>query len=223
MPASPSLDLDTFLVAVYCVVDDLYRAELAGTKPTRPGHRPELSDSEVLTLALLAQWQQGRSERAFLRYAQHHWRHYFPRLLSQSAFNRRTRDLGGVLARLGPLVSQHTARVLGLPVSYEVMDSLPVPLVRLLGVVNSLGLVSGFVVGPASTADYWLAEAVFRWRLDPQAPRPTPAELDQILGPSHKAGGRQGPSGPLGPRWGAGRLGPGPMLADLGFRGTGWQ
>lgn len=253
MLSYPSLDLDTFLVAVYCVVDDLYRAELAGAKPTRPGHRPELSDSEVLTLVLLAQWQQGRSERAFLRYAQHHWRAYFPRLLSQSAFNRRARDLAGVLARLGPLVSQHAARVLGLPPTYEIMDSLPIPLmrrcrgerhrlfgpeadigqggsdkdwfygVRLLGIVNSLGLVSGFVVGPASTAEWWLAEVVFRWRLDPWAPYPTPAELNQIVGPSHQAGGRKGPTGPLRPRWGAGNLGPGPVIADLGFRGAGWQ
>ena len=253
MLSYPALDLDTCLVAVYCVVDDLYRAELESAKPSRPGHRPELSDSEVLTLARLAQWQQGRSERAFLRYAQHHWRAYFPRLLSQSAFNRRARDLGGVLARLGPLVSQHFARALGLPVRYAVMDSLPIPLmrrcrgerhrlfgpeadigqggsdqdglygVRWLGVVNSLGLLSGFVVGPASTAEWWLAEAVFRWRLDPQAPPPTRAEIDHLLGPSHKAGGRKGPTGPLGPRWGAGRLGPGPVIADLGFRGLGWQ
>ena len=253
MLSYPALDLDTCLVAVYCVVDDLYRAGLESAKPSRPGHRPELSDSEVLTLARLAQWQQGRSERAFLRYAQHHWRAYFPRLLSQSAFNRRARDLGGVLARLGPLVSQHFARALGLPVRYAVMDSLPIPLmrrcrgerhrlfgpqadigqggrdqdgfygVRLLGVVNSLGLLSGFVVGPASTAAWWLAEAVFGWRLDPQAPPPTRAEIDHLLGPSHKAGGRKGPTGPLGPRWGAGRLGPGPVIADLGFRGLSWQ
>jgi len=231
MPSYPALDLDTFLVAVYCVVDDLYQAQLAGAKPVRPGHRPDLSDSEVLTLALLAQWQQGRSERAFLRYAQHHWRTYFPRLLSQSAFNRRARDLGGVLARLGPLVSQHTARVLGLPLTYEVMDSLPIPLmrrcrgerhrlfgpeadigqggsdkdwfygVRLLGVVNSLGLLSGFVVGPASTAEQCLAEAVFRWRLGrrlraPRLPNSTRSS-DRVTRPAG-ARGRAGPLVPAG-------------------------
>src|SRR5688572_30609540 len=96
------LDLDTFLTAVYCVVDDLYRSEFARAKPARPGPRPRLSDGEVLTLAVLAQWQRGRSERAFLRYAGRHWRSDFPRLLSQSAFNRRARDLAGVLCALGP-------------------------------------------------------------------------------------------------------------------------
>ena len=95
------LDLDTFLTTVYVMVDELYTQTYAPQKPSRRGHRPELADSEVLTLALLAQWHRGRSEAAFLRYAARHWRGYFPRLLSPSAFNRRARDLSGVLSALG--------------------------------------------------------------------------------------------------------------------------
>lgn len=60
------IDLDTFLVTVYCYVDDWYREQVAPQKPARPGHQPDLSDSEVLTLAVLAQWQEHTSERAFL-------------------------------------------------------------------------------------------------------------------------------------------------------------
>ena len=44
-------------------VDDLSRAEFAPAKPVRPGPKPRLSDGEVLTLVVLAQWQRGRSER----------------------------------------------------------------------------------------------------------------------------------------------------------------
>lgn len=76
------LDLPTFLSTLYTLVDDLYKTHLAPHKPVRPGPAPQLSDSEVLTLALLAQWQQDRSERAFLRLVAHQWRAYFPRLLS---------------------------------------------------------------------------------------------------------------------------------------------
>src|SRR5207248_2431382 len=91
------LDLDTFLVTVYCVIDDLYQETFAAHKPVRPGAEPEMSDSEVLTVVVLTQWQQSRSESAFLGYVRHHWRAYFPRVLSQSAFNRRARDLMRVL------------------------------------------------------------------------------------------------------------------------------
>src|SRR5437763_1868771 len=96
------LDADTFLVAVYCVIDDLYHETFAAHKPVRPGVEPEMRDSEVLTVVVLTQWQQSRSDSAFLGYVRQHWRAYFPRVLSQSAFNRRARDLLGVLCALGP-------------------------------------------------------------------------------------------------------------------------
>src|SRR5205823_4066701 len=112
-------------------VDDLYWEHFASNKPVRPGRRPELSDSEVLTLAVLAQWRHDRSERAFLVYARNHLRPYFPRLLDQSAFNRRVRDLMGCLCALGPAIRQRVAAALGLPPpTYEVLDGVPVPLMR---------------------------------------------------------------------------------------------
>src|SRR5438105_10893486 len=123
------LDADTVLTAVYCVVDDLYRAEFAEDKPVRRGPKPRLSDSEVLTLAVLAQWQPDRSERAFVRHAVRHWRSSFPGLLTQSAFNRRVRDLWGVLCQLGPTISQKVADALGQS-AYEVLDGVAVPLAR---------------------------------------------------------------------------------------------
>ncbi|MBI2886631.1 MAG: hypothetical protein HYY02_05435 [Chloroflexi bacterium] len=243
------MDLDTFLVEVYCIVDDVYRTQFAPLKPLvgRPG---TLSDSEVLTLALLAQWQQWGSERAFLRYAQHHWRSYFPRFISQSAFNRRVRGLVGVLCRLLPAIAGVVRTLLGAP-AYEVLDSVPVPLMRrcrgekhrlfgpeaaigyggsdkdwyygvsLLTVVDAHGLITGFVAGPANTEARWLAETLFRWRRDPTSPAPTADELAPVLPVPHRQP-RQGPTGPLGPRGGAGA--PGQVyLGDRGFRGAGWQ
>jgi hypothetical protein len=51
---------------------------------TSPRPRPALlSDPEVLTLAVLAQWPRFRSERDFWRFAWAHLRPYFPMLCSQ--------------------------------------------------------------------------------------------------------------------------------------------
>jgi hypothetical protein len=202
-----TLDLDTFLTVVYCTVDTLYQAHFAATKPLRPGNAPELSDSEVLTLALLAQWHPSRSERAVGRYAAKHWRAYFPRLLDQSAFNRRVRDLQGVLAALGPCVAVDVAHALQLRVPYQVLDGIPVPVmarwrgnrhrcfanevgigcggsdhewyygVQLLALVTPHGLISGWTLGPAATEERWVADALLRWRAAPQAAAPTLAEL----------------------------------------------
>lgn len=131
MTTTQHLDPATLLVALYCTVDDLYQQHFAGRKPVRPGRRPELSDSEVLTLVLLAQWRQDRSERAFLDYARAHLWPYFPRLLSQSAFNRRARDLMGVLCALSPAIRLRALAALGLQLpTHEVVDAVPVPLMR---------------------------------------------------------------------------------------------
>jgi hypothetical protein len=213
------LDLDTFLVTFYCAVDDLYCEKFAPLKPVRPGREPALSDSEVITLALLAQWHPQRSEGQFLRYVRQQWRSYFPRLLDQSAFNRRARDLMGVIARLGPAIAAKAQTDLGITGGWEVLDGLPIPLmrlcrgtrhrlfaneagvgrggsdrewyygVRLVGSVNAAGFITGATVGPANTQERWLSEALLRWRHDPRNGPPRTAEMLPLLGPSHQPGG----------------------------------
>jgi len=242
-----TVDLDTFLVALYTIVDELYQQHAAARRPVRRGRRPVLADSEVLTLVVCAQWH-GRSERGFLRFVGRYWGSYFPRLLDQSAFNRRARDLAGVLTQLVPLVAAELGAALA---RYQVLDGVAMPLARrtrgirhrlfaneagigrggadkdwyfgckvLLSCTPS-GAVTGFVVGPADTEERWLAEAWACWRADPTA-RPWDGDAHG-LPPSHKRSGRhRGPTGPIWPRDGAGEPAVGPTLADTGFRGAHW-
>src|SRR5581483_5519323 len=112
------LNFDTFVTAVYTVLDDLYRAHLARLRQEQPGRPPRVSDSEVLTLLVLAQWQ-GLSERQLLRRARAAWRGYFPVLLTQSAFNRRARALSSVLSWLVPQLAQELGAA---QAPYEVLD-----------------------------------------------------------------------------------------------------
>jgi hypothetical protein len=247
-------DVDTFLVTVYCLIDDLYRQHAGPVRASLPGRPGELSDSEVLTLSVLCQWQTSGSERQFVAWAATHWRSYFPRLVSQSAFNRRARQLYGVLAQLGTWVRTTVEHQVGLVSVYEVIDGVPVPLMRrcrghrrrcfgveadfgyggsdqeqyygvkVLAAVDAVGFITGWVVGPASTEEHWLAEALFRWRGEPDAPPPCADDLAAALGPSHRLGGtRRGPSGPLRGRWSAGQVCADPTLADQGFRGARWR
>jgi hypothetical protein len=251
-----TIDLDTFLTTVYCIVADMYQEHFAVLKPRRPGKRPELSDEEVLTLVILAQWQSERSERAFGRYVAKHWRSYFPRLLSQSQFNRRARDLSGVLCALGPRIGMALSEALGAP-AYEVLDGVPVPLMRrcrgnrhrcfaeeadmgwggsdrdfyygveLLTAVNAHGVITGFVFAPASTEEHWLAEALLRWRIWPQATAPRLDDLADVLPKMKPLNGkprtRRGPNGPFSPATGVGHATAQAYVTDLGFAGAIWQ
>lgn len=241
------VDLDTFLVALYTIMDELYQRHVAPQKPVRRGRRPVMADSEVLTLVVCAQWH-GRSERQFLRFVQRYWGSYFPRLLDQSAFNRRSRDLTGALTQLVPLVAADLGAALA---RHQVMDGVAMPLARRTrGIQHRVfgheagigkggadkdwyfgckvllsctpeGAITGFVVGPADTEERWLADAWACWRDDPSA-RPWDGD-HHGLPPSHKKGGRhRGPTGPIWPRDGAGIPTWAPTIADKGFRGEHW-
>jgi hypothetical protein len=89
------MDLDSFLISLYVHIDDWWRANRRqeGPRHRGPGRPALLSDSEVLTLAILAQWPRFRSERDFWRFASLHLRPYFPNLCSQSQLNRHIRAL----------------------------------------------------------------------------------------------------------------------------------
>ncbi len=65
------MDLDPLLVALYVLVDDWLKENRNSAKRD-PGRPALLSDGEVLTLAILAQWPRFRSERDFFRFAHVH-------------------------------------------------------------------------------------------------------------------------------------------------------
>lgn len=83
------LDLDTFLTALYVMVDDFCKTYLS--PEVRPGPEASLSRSEIVTLAVLGQWGRFASERDFYRFAGERLREAFPTLPARSQFNRLVR------------------------------------------------------------------------------------------------------------------------------------
>jgi len=113
------MDLDSFLVSLYVLVDEWWKLNHA-SEPPKIGRPALLSDPEVLTLAIFAQWPRFRSERDFWRFAWAHLRSYFPKLCSQSQFNRRIRALAPELRAL----QRSFARELAEPsAAYHVLDT----------------------------------------------------------------------------------------------------
>src|SRR5262244_2271361 len=104
-------DVDTDFAILYVTVDDFIKCQPAPVP--QPGPAAALTQSEVISLALLSHWGQFESERAFYRYAQRHLRPAFPRLPARSQFNRLLRrDHDAIVAfalALGQQVSQPSA------------------------------------------------------------------------------------------------------------------
>lgn len=119
-------DLCTY---VYVIVDELYWP-LAAPADQRPGPRAAFTDSEVITLTLVAELLELDAETRFLAYVQRNHRTLFPLLPERSRYNRRRRQLievtnrirGGIMARLWRVLEAEGQDLC-------VIDSLPVPVV----------------------------------------------------------------------------------------------
>jgi len=95
-----TMPVETFLTALYPYVDDWYQTEGARLLAGKVGKKPEFADSGVLTLSLAQHGCGFSKEAAWLRFVRQNYLPLFPRLLSQSEFNRRARDFCWLLNRL---------------------------------------------------------------------------------------------------------------------------
>jgi hypothetical protein len=187
------MDLDTFLTTLYVIIDDWYKRELQEQMVRHAGAELQMSDSEVLTVAIASQWRVGvawQSERGAVRFMQRHGRGWFPKMLKHSQFNKRVRELWAVFVRL----QQVLAALLGGEALYEVVDCTELPHCslaqaasskqhwlsgqlgrggnnggwfygeQLLVSVTANGVVTGWLVGLAAIDDRWLLEAFLSTR-----------------------------------------------------------
>jgi hypothetical protein len=183
------VDVDTFLTALYVMVDDFCQSR----QPKRqPGPEPSLSESEVPTLAIFARWSRFASERDFYRYASGRLREAFPTLPDRSQFNRSVRSCTELIEEM----ALHLVEVLEVrECPYEALDSSAMPVrdakrrgagwlagradvgwskslgwyegFRLLAAVDPRGVITGFCFSAASSADQQVAETFFAVRASP--------------------------------------------------------
>ena len=102
-------DLDTLATALYVKVDDslAHDRRLALPQP-KACFSNKLSDSELITLAVMQALLGFTSETRWLRYAREHVRHLFPYLPRQSGYNKRLRRASPQLLRFIRLLATDT-------------------------------------------------------------------------------------------------------------------
>jgi hypothetical protein len=111
-------DLDTLLVALYVLADDLL------PKRSGPGRKPRISDCEVIALAVAQVFLDCPSERRFLRLAHGRLGHWFPYLPKQAGYNKRVRALAPQVCLLINLVARNSPSFCD---RLRLLDSTPVP------------------------------------------------------------------------------------------------
>jgi len=103
-------DLDALATALYVRTDDLLK-ESPHRAPCRPavGIGPQISDAELVTLAVMQALLGFTSEARWLRHARTHLRDMFPRLPQQPGYNKRMRALAATMAWLIAVLARDTS------------------------------------------------------------------------------------------------------------------
>ncbi|MET9183619.1 IS982 family transposase [Kitasatospora aureofaciens] len=102
-------DLDTLATALYVKTDDLLK-DSPQFAPQRPavGIVPQLSDAELVTLAMMQAMLGFTSEARWLRHAGAHLRHLFPYLPQQPGYNKRLRKAAELIRRVTRVLARDT-------------------------------------------------------------------------------------------------------------------
>src|SRR5688500_11213426 len=87
------VDLDTLIIAVFCLVDDSLRR--MPTRLRQRGPRPVLSDAEVLTVEAVGKYLGLDCDTEVFDYFRRHYGHFFPALggVHRTTFTRQAANL----------------------------------------------------------------------------------------------------------------------------------
>jgi len=121
-----TVDVETLMTIILVLVDDWYQTKGQRLLKGKRGQKPVFSDSEVLTLLLAMDFFPFPGENQFLGFIRANYLELFPKLLDQSQFNRRARDLYLLVEEL----RKHWAVMLGVTWQTQfLLDAKPVPVV----------------------------------------------------------------------------------------------
>ena len=87
------MDRDTFIITVYCLVDDEYKKLRTVYRIRHAGFAPALSDAEVITREICGEYCKQQTDKDLCDYFAQHSRHCFPALSERSLFVRQAANL----------------------------------------------------------------------------------------------------------------------------------
>jgi hypothetical protein len=121
-----SIDFESLLVIIFVLVDDWYQSEEKSWSHKSPGTKAEMSDSEIITLALIMDYLPFPGESQFIGFIRANYRQWFPTLLERSQFNRRLRRLEH---KMEMLRRTWVGQLGGFDADSFVIDTKPIPVV----------------------------------------------------------------------------------------------
>jgi hypothetical protein len=122
------MELETLIIAVFCLVDDFARDLCRECRLRQRGPRPTLADSEVLTVEIVGEFLGLDTDQGLHTYFRRHFGHLFPglRQIHRTTFLRQAADLWAVKETLW----RRLAAMAGHDPVVTLIDTMPVPVCR---------------------------------------------------------------------------------------------
>jgi len=146
-------DLDTLLTALYVELTDRIIPARGFTR-RGPGGRPEVTDAELVCVAVAQVLLRFDDERHWLRMAARLIGHLFPRLLAQSEYNGRLKNLAPLMEAALRWLADATP---GSAEMLRLMDATPIPCGHSVITAKRSGLFgwAGYGYCPSHSRWYW--------------------------------------------------------------------
>lgn len=117
--------VEDFIITVYCLVDDLLNKDPNGNKLRKRGFEPALSDSEMITMEVVAEFQKIDTDKGSWEYFCNHWRNLFPNIGSRSNFAKHSANLWAIKQSM----QKELAKQLGAKSDFiHLADGFPMPI-----------------------------------------------------------------------------------------------
>jgi hypothetical protein len=118
------MDITTFMIAVFCLIDDF----MTGRQLRTRGPQPTLRDSEVLTMEVVGEFLGIDTESNIFAHFGRHYSDWFPglRQITRTTFTRQAANLWKVKQELWQMVAQNIRQ----DPYICIVDSFPVPVCR---------------------------------------------------------------------------------------------
>lgn len=122
-----------FIIAVFCLVDDLIKA-LKLPPLRKRGFAPALSDSEVITMELVGEFLGMHEDKGIWSYFTRHWHPLFPSMPHRTTFLRQAANLWSVKQAVQTLLAQHLGAYGD---NIHIADGFPLPICAFRRAPNS--------------------------------------------------------------------------------------
>lgn len=118
------MSVEDFIIAVYCLVDDIMNGLLKSNNLRQRGFNPALTDGEMITMELVAEFQGIDTDKGAWEYFCNHWRPLFPNLGSRSNFAKHAANLWCMKQQIQKALAEQMGAFTD---SLHISDGFPVP------------------------------------------------------------------------------------------------